>query len=339
MKLTESEATAEMISRGLVPSAPYPGSAKPWQCVCQSCGATVHPHHGTIRQRIKNNQPGGCRVCGDIQARLTTRKAFLKALPNQLSNLGWLLAGPYVNAKTLTQFQCLLCGEETEASQDSLTKSNPQKCECQRRPRRPLAQYEPELAQELVDDLNGGLTAETLGTGYRAPVWWRCPKKGHLHDAWVSQRVGPKASGCRYCQRLEAYPGENNLGTTHPELCRELADTRGDMPDGRLLLAGSSQQVLWRCTSNPLHLYLASPYDKVTGGGGDVRSAQGKESSWGITTSKPSSPKWPLAGITKQIFPSDPRILSNLATKSFTGYVLQMALIVGIGMTPFFRPI
>jgi hypothetical protein len=65
-------------------------------------------------------------------------------------------------------------------------------------------------------------------------------------------------------------------------------------------------------------------------GGGDVRSAQAKESLLVITTSKPSSPKWPLAGITKQIFLSDPRILSNLATKSFTGYVLQMALIVGM---------
>jgi len=268
MRLTETEATADMISRGLFPSAPYPGSAQPWRCVCQSCGATVHPHHGTIRQRIKNNQSGGCRVCGDIQARLTRRRQFLQTLPEQLSNLGWLLTGPYVNAKTLTQFRCLLCGEETEAIQDSLTKSNPQKCKCQRRPRRPLAQFEPELAQELVDEMNGGLTAETLGTGYRAPVWWRCPEKGHLHDAWVSQRVGPNGSACRYCQRLEAYPGESNLGTTHPELCKELADTRGDMPDGRLLLAGSSQQVLWRCTRNPLHLYPASPWDKVTGGRG-----------------------------------------------------------------------
>ena len=262
-KLSEVEASADMISRGLFPSVPYPGSAKAWQCVCKSCGETVYPHHGTIRQRIKNNQPGGCRACGEIQARLARRLKFMETLPGQLLDLGWRLTGSYVNAKTCTQFDCLLCGDETEATQDSLTKSNPRKCACQKRPRRPLAEFEPGLARELVDELNGGLTSETLGTGYRGVVWWRCPEKNHLHDAWVSNRVGPNGSSCRYCRKKAAYPGENNLAVTHPELCRELAEDQENLPDGRTLLAGSSQKVMWSCIQNPMHLYPMSPAERI----------------------------------------------------------------------------
>lgn len=305
--LSEMEAAADMISRGLFPSVEYPGSARAWQCVCKVCGGTVSPHHSTIRNLIKNGESGGCRICGDIQSRLTKRIRFLETLPGQLLDYGWRLTGPYLDAKTATQFECLSCGEDTEATQGALTKSSPQKCRCQRRPRRPLAEYEPELAKELIDELNGGLTAETLGTGYRGSVWWRCPEGGHEHDAWVSNRVGPNGSGCRFCLGMEAYSGESDLGTTHPELCKELADSRGEMPDGMALRAGSSQKVLWQCSNNSLHLYPMSPYERLKEGMGcsfcagkrvllgdnDLRTKQPEvASSWDYAANFPQRPEY-----------------------------------------------
>ncbi|WP_051811850.1 hypothetical protein [Kitasatospora sp. MBT63] len=56
-------AAAQMISHGVEPLAPYPGSAQPWPCRCLTCGSTVTPRLASIRKG-----QGACRVCAARKA-------------------------------------------------------------------------------------------------------------------------------------------------------------------------------------------------------------------------------------------------------------------------------
>jgi hypothetical protein len=53
-------AAALMRTVGLEPLEPYPGSLRPWKCLCTKCQRTVHPCYSTIKQGW-----GGCRWCRD----------------------------------------------------------------------------------------------------------------------------------------------------------------------------------------------------------------------------------------------------------------------------------
>ena len=53
-------AAALMRTVGLEPLERYPGSLRPWTCLCTQCGRTVHPCYSTIQQGW-----GGCRWCRD----------------------------------------------------------------------------------------------------------------------------------------------------------------------------------------------------------------------------------------------------------------------------------
>lgn len=58
--LSENDARLVMISRGLIPQVPYPGSGRPWKCLCESCGNTVTPMLGTVRKGH------GCKFCAGM---------------------------------------------------------------------------------------------------------------------------------------------------------------------------------------------------------------------------------------------------------------------------------
>lgn len=254
-----------LIRRGLVPQVKYPGPRQGWKCRCLECGKVVWPHYSTIQQLDKYSKPGGCRECGKRRSEETRRRSFLKVLPERLKPFDLELVGPYVNAKQPSEFKCLICKRELKGTYDSFTGSNrtQRKCPCKRLPRRPLATFAPDLAEELVDELNNGLTKHTIGTGRTSNVWWRCRERGHLFDASPANRCAKNGSGCRYCQGLEAYRGENDLATLHPELCKELSVRQEVGFEPKSLLEGSSQKVLWVCRENPKHVYPMSPYERI----------------------------------------------------------------------------
>lgn len=58
----EDDAFAVAQTAGLIPTEPYPGSSVPWECKCQTCGATVRPRFSNLR-----SGQGGCRRCGSME--------------------------------------------------------------------------------------------------------------------------------------------------------------------------------------------------------------------------------------------------------------------------------
>lgn len=61
-----------------------------------------------------------------------------------------------------------------------------------------LAAQFPQIAGELVDQLNGGVTGWTIGANFRErSLWFRC-SRGHLYQAWVYNRTG-RGDGCPQC--------------------------------------------------------------------------------------------------------------------------------------------
>lgn len=254
-----------MVSVGLLPIAPFPGQNIGWKSQCLKCGSVVAPHFSTIAAAIKAGIKRSCSKCGANRAIQKRKEAYFSRLPDQLAELNFELIGTYLDAKTSTTFRCTLCSKETKSTSDSILRGD-KKCDCQKKPRRPISEFFPLLAEELAGDFNGRLTAEQIGTGMRSSVWWRCKEKGHLFDASPANRV--RGSGCRFCLGMAAYPGESDLETSHPELCLELAAEQPEGVSAKTLMAGSSVIANWVCAKNAQHIYPSSPYERIERGAG-----------------------------------------------------------------------
>ena len=100
-----------------------------------------------------------------------------------------------------------------------------------------LATTDPEIACEAMFD------ATAVSRGSAKKYLWQC-KLGHEWKATPASRVNLK-SGCPYCSGFYAWPGFNDLATTHPQLAREMAVDKGYDPTS--YSAGSGKKVLWRC--------------------------------------------------------------------------------------------
>jgi len=79
---------------------------------------------------------------------------------------------------------------------------------------------------------------------YRA--WWKC-KKGHKWQAVVSSRTS--GTGCPYCSGRLAIPGENDLKTLNPELCKEWNTVRNIAVDPDHIKPNSDMCVWWICNT------------------------------------------------------------------------------------------
>lgn len=104
-KVHPDDAVAAMCAADLEPQEPYPGSQKPWRCLCVACGRDVSPTLNSIRAGC------GCRYCGHGrtanalrsdagQAAGTMRDADLEPL------------APYPGAKVKWRCRCTRCDRE-----------------------------------------------------------------------------------------------------------------------------------------------------------------------------------------------------------------------------------
>ena len=63
-----------------------------------------------------------------------------------------------------------------------------------------LASRFPQIAKELVDELNEDLNGWNIRPNYREGRLWFCCPKGHLYRAWVHNRTG-RGDGCSQCSQ------------------------------------------------------------------------------------------------------------------------------------------
>lgn len=61
-----------------------------------------------------------------------------------------------------------------------------------------LATLQPEIAKQWHPALNGTLTPDQVTVGSHRKVWWQCAE-GHVGQAVIYARTGPRKSGCPVC--------------------------------------------------------------------------------------------------------------------------------------------
>ncbi len=125
-----------------------------------------------------------------------------------------------------------------------------------------LASQRPDLAAQWHPVKNGDLTPEQVTIGSHRKVWWVCGK-GHEWQSDVRTRVN--GAGCPYCANRAILHGENDLYTTHPDLCREWNFEKNNGLTPAVLTAGSHKKVWWRCGQG--HEWQAAVVSRAQGTG------------------------------------------------------------------------
>lgn len=109
---------------------------------------------------------------------------------------------------------------------------------------RTLAASNPALAAQWHPTKNGELTPRDVAPGAGRKAWWQC-EKGHAWEAVINSRN--RGRGCPYCSGDRAWPGHNDLATTHPELVELWAHDLNEAISPEEVSAGSSKRAWWRC--------------------------------------------------------------------------------------------
>ena len=105
---------------------------------------------------------------------------------------------------------------------------------------------------------NVDLTPSDVSFGSRTVVWWQC----HLGHEWkAAVRLQMKSAGCVYCSGVKAWPGYNDLATTHPKIAAEWHPTKNAGVTPEQVRSGSGKKIWWLCKFN--HESTAVIKDKV----------------------------------------------------------------------------
>ena len=116
-----------------------------------------------------------------------------------------------------------------------------------------LATTHPDLAEQLVDG-----DALTISKGTKKSFTWNC-NLGHTWTASVGSRTN-LGSNCPYCSGFAAWPGFNDLATTHPDLASE-----ADGWDPTKISAGHNGKKSWKCKAG--HRWKSLVSSRSTGVG------------------------------------------------------------------------
>ena len=115
-----------------------------------------------------------------------------------------------------------------------------------------LATTHPNLVSEWHPTRNGDLTPEQISANSNKLVWWILPyddpKTGRHHDfEWPAKVINraKKGNGCPYLCNKAAWPGFNDLTTTHPTLATEWHPTKNGVCTPDQVTAGSGKSVWW----------------------------------------------------------------------------------------------
>lgn len=124
-----------------------------------------------------------------------------------------------------------------------------------RKPSQTLEQFNPELADQLVDQ-----SLRSIARGSDKKVQWRCPVDSR-HVWWASpmNRTNSKnPTGCSVCNGKTVIPGVNDVATTHPKAAALMVDKKI-----RTKLTGSSNKKVEFWCGNPKHKHWTAPLSNV----------------------------------------------------------------------------
>jgi hypothetical protein len=118
-----------------------------------------------------------------------------------------------------------------------------------------LATTNPEVAKEAF-----GWDPSTVTQSSGKKFKWKCTR-GHIYDAAIYSRTGKNSSGCPVCSNRRIVVGENDLGTTHPQIAAE-----ADGWNPTTVSAGvGGKKYGWLCPKG--HKYKSFVYSRTNGTG------------------------------------------------------------------------
>ena len=124
-----------------------------------------------------------------------------------------------------------------------------------RKPSQTLEQFNPALADQLVDQ-----SLRSIARGSDKKVQWRCPVDSR-HVWWASpmnRTASKNPTGCSVCNGKTVIPGVNDVATTHPEAAALMVDKKL-----RTKLTGSSNKKVEFWCGNPKHDHWTAPLSNV----------------------------------------------------------------------------
>ena len=121
----------------------------------------------------------------------------------------------------------------------------------------------PDIAEELIDEKNDGVTAVDITHGSKKELWWKCDM-GHEYESAVAHRT--YGTGCPYCYHQKIIPGFNDLATTHPRLAHQLIDEKNGGILATHVSKGSRKKLWWRCDMG--HEYESTVASRTSDGRG-----------------------------------------------------------------------
>ena len=143
-----------------------------------------------------------------------------------------------------------------------------------RKPSQTLEQFNPALADQLVDQ-----SLRSIARGSDKKVQWRCPVDPR-HVWWASpmNRTNAKnPTGCSVCNGKTVIPGVNDVATTHPDVAALMVNK--DLTTTRT--ASSNKKVEFWC-GNPAHDHWNAPLSNVARLGTRCPQCSGRRAITGV---------------------------------------------------------
>lgn len=107
-----------------------------------------------------------------------------------------------------------------------------------------LATLRPEIAAQWDTERNAQSASEfTLHSQFRA--WWLCARN-HSFQSKVAARTGKEGTGCPFCGRSRAVPGETDLATKYPDIADQWHPNKNSNEPSEVS-AFSAKKAWWIC--------------------------------------------------------------------------------------------
>lgn len=187
-RLSPGVACAVMATAALQPVEPYPGSGKPWRCVCTRCGREVTPTLDNVRAG------SSCAYCAGKAVDPETATEEMRAA-------GFEPQASYPGSGNPWPCVCANCGHRSTPTHNSVTSKGTRCKDCGRRRAAKTATLGDELAAGLMR--SAGLQPKVSYPGARKPWPCECAECGREVTPTFTNVRGGNA-GCQPCSKKAA---------------------------------------------------------------------------------------------------------------------------------------